>query len=233
MHSEAPMKRTFYSEFAYVLGMLFLPFGTALMEKAGFGMSMVVAPAYILHLKISQHLPFFSLGMAEYCLQLVLIVFLSAVLRKFKKGYLFSFLTAVLYGFVLDFFISLLSFVGADSFAARCVFFVSGMLCGSIGVAFFFKTYFAPEAYELVVRELSLSGLGSITVVKTSYDMISLSVSVIMSFCFFGFLHFEGVRLGTLITALVNGWIIGHISAFLDSHFCFSDKFPLRKIFEA
>ena len=46
------MKKTFYSEYAYIFGILFLALGTALMEKADFGMSMVVAPAYILHLKI-------------------------------------------------------------------------------------------------------------------------------------------------------------------------------------
>lgn len=225
------MKKTFYSELAYVFGMLFLSFGTALMEKADFGMSMVVAPAYILHLKLSQTLPFFSFGMAEYCLQLFLIVLLSVILHKFRKGYLFSFLTAVIYGFVLDFFIALIRGIAVVSFASRGVFFVSGMLCGSVGVAFFFKTYFAPEAYELVVKELSLTSGKSITLVKTSYDIISLSVSVILSFCFFGFMHFEGVKLGTLITALVNGWLIGHISAFMDAKFDFKDRFPLRSIF--
>lgn len=212
--------------------MLFLTFGTALMEKADFGMSMVVAPAYILHLKISQSLPFFSFGMAEYCLQLVLILLLVLILRRFKKGYLFSFLTAVIYGFVLDFFIALIAGIPVQSSGVRALFFVSGMLCGSVGVAFFFHTYFAPEAYELVVKELSVFLSKSITVVKTSYDIISLTLSVALSFCFFGFLHFEGVKLGTLITALLNGWIIGRISAFMDSRFDFKDRFALRRFFE-
>ena len=39
------------TELAYVLGLVILAFGTALMERANFGMSMVVAPAYLLHLK--------------------------------------------------------------------------------------------------------------------------------------------------------------------------------------
>ena len=45
------MKRTFYTEGAYVIGIISLAFGTALMEKADFGMSMVVAPAYLIYLK--------------------------------------------------------------------------------------------------------------------------------------------------------------------------------------
>ena len=40
------MKRTFSTELAYVLGIVFVAWGVVLMEKADFGVSMVVAPAY-------------------------------------------------------------------------------------------------------------------------------------------------------------------------------------------
>lgn len=63
------MKRTFYTEAAYAAGLFALALGTALMERADFGMSMVVAPAYLLHLKVSQTLGWFSFGMAEFCFQ--------------------------------------------------------------------------------------------------------------------------------------------------------------------
>ena len=43
-------KKVFYSELAYVFGMVILALGTAMMELADFGMSMVVAPAYLVHL---------------------------------------------------------------------------------------------------------------------------------------------------------------------------------------
>ena len=49
-------KRIFYTEIAYILGLIALALGTAFMEKADFGLSMVVAPPYILHLKISEFL---------------------------------------------------------------------------------------------------------------------------------------------------------------------------------
>lgn len=226
------MKKTFYSELAYIVGLLFLGFGTALMERADFGMSMVVAPAYILHLKLSQFMPFFSFGMAEYCLQFVLIVLLSAALRKFKKGYFFSFITAVIYGFILDFFITLISFVPGGGAAFRACFFVFGLLSGSVGVAVILHTYLAPEAYELVVKEVSSKTNIAVSKVKTVYDLTSLLISLLLSFCFFGFMHFEGVKLGTLITALLNGFLIGRISAFLERHFEFKDRFGYRRAFE-
>ena len=41
-------KRLFYTELAYLFGILAIALGTAFMERADFGMSMVVAPAYVL-----------------------------------------------------------------------------------------------------------------------------------------------------------------------------------------
>ena len=66
-------RRVFYTELAYLLGILTLTLGTALMERANFGMSMVVAPAYILHLKLSQIFPWYSFGVSEYVLQAVVL----------------------------------------------------------------------------------------------------------------------------------------------------------------
>ena len=110
-----------FSEAAYVFGMFLLALGTAFMEKADFGMSMVVAPAYLLHLKISQYIPGFTFGMAEYVLQAVLILCLSVIMRRLKKGYLFSFVTAVLYGVILDFCISLVDLLSFAGFSFRVV----------------------------------------------------------------------------------------------------------------
>ena len=72
------------------------------MERADFGMSMVVAPAYLVYLKVSEYLNWFSFGMAEYCFQAFLIIVLAVVLGSFKRRYLFSFITAFIYGNVLD-----------------------------------------------------------------------------------------------------------------------------------
>lgn len=216
-------KKVFYTELSYVLGTLILALGTALMERADFGMSMVVAPAYILHLKLSQVLPFFSFGMAEYSLQAVLLVLIGLILRRFKLSYLGSFATAVFYGVVLDGWIWAVGFIPDWGLAGRVVFFVAGLLLGSVGVALFFHTYITPEAYELLVKEIATGKGLPISRVKTVYDCISCGVSIVLSFLFFGFGHFEGVKLGTVLCALINGRLIGAISARLESRFDFRD----------
>jgi hypothetical protein len=53
-----------------------------------------------------------------------------------------------------------------------------------------------------------------------------------MSFIFFGLWHFEGVKAGTFLCALLNGALIGRCSHFMEKHFNFSDGLKLRKYFE-
>lgn len=226
------MKKTFYTEWAYAAGLVILALGTALMERANFGMSMVVAPAYLVHLKVSQVLPFFSFGMAEYMLQAVLLVALTLLMRRWKRAYLFSFVTAVIYGFALDGSIALMALVPGSGTAFRVVCYLLGMVLCSAGVAMLFRTYISPEAYELFVKELAQKHHLSISRVKTVYDCVSCAVGVALSFAFFGFGAFEGVKAGTIVCALVNGYLIGRLDALYGRCFEFRDGLALRKFFE-
>ena len=149
------MKRKFYTETAYVIGILALALGTALMERADFGMSMVVAPAYLIYLKVSSYLDWFSFGMAEYCFQAFLIIVLSIVLRKFKRKYLFSFLTAFIYGNVLDIMMKAVNLIPGTGIIERTACYCIGLFVCAIGVSLLFTTYIPPEAYELFVKEIS------------------------------------------------------------------------------
>ncbi len=226
------MKRKFYTELAYVFGMLILPFGAALMTVADFGLSMVVAPAYILHLKVSQTFSFFTFGMAEYTLQAVLLIIMAAVIRKFRVSYLFSFVTAFLYGLLLDGYLALLGQINWDPMYMRHIAYFVGLLLTAVGVALFFRTYISPEVYELAVKEVSAKFNIKLSRFKTCYDCGSLLVSVIFSFAFFGLWHFEGIGWGTLLCALINGWIIGRADKLLGKLFDFTDKFKWRAFFE-
>jgi len=196
------------------------------MERANFGMSMVVAPAYLIHLKLVQFLPFFSFGMSEYVFQALLLGLLSIIMRRLKKSYLLSFATAFIYGLVLDVTIALVSLLPFSGLIWRFVFYVAGLCSCSVGVAFLFYTYFPPEAYELLVKELSQKTKASISKTKTIYDCLSCGVSVVLSLLFFK--TFVGVNWGTVVCAIINGWLIGRISHLLEKKFVFRDAFPLR-----
>ena len=224
-------KRVFYTELSYVFGLVIMAFAAAFTEKANFGMSMVVAPAYILHLKLSQIWPWFSFGVAEYVLQGLLVILTMLIVRSFKRSYLFSFVTAVLYGTLLDLAMGLIAPLPGDVFALRVLWYVMGSVACAFAVSLFFHTYLSPEAYELIVKELSGKFHCNINKVKTIYDCISTVIAIAMSFAFFGFGVFQGVKLGTVICALVNGFLIGKFTKLLEKHFVFENRFPLEKYF--
>jgi uncharacterized membrane protein YczE len=220
-------KITFPTELAYLFGIIILAFGAAFMEKADFGMSMVVAPAYLIHLKVSEYLPFYSFGMSEYVLQIFVLIALGLVMGEFKKFYLFSFVTAVFYGTVLDLAIKSIAFLPAAGMTERVIFYLAGILSCAAGISLLFHTYIAPEAYDLFVKELAVKTGKDINKIKTVYDICSCAAAVIISFAFYEFGTFVGVKAGTIICALVNGWLISLCSRFFESIFVFEDK--LRK----
>ena len=224
-------KRVFYTEVSYVLGLIIMAFAAACTEKADFGMSMVVAPAYLLHLKISELLPWFTFGVAEYIFQGMLVLALIIIMKKFKPFYVFSFVTAVLYGMLVDVAMLVIAPLPETAFAVRLVWYIIGTVLCSFAVSLFFHTYLAPEAYELIVKELAVKTKKDITKIKMAYDVTSVVAGIAMSFSFFGFGVFEGVKLGTVFCALINGFLIKRFSRFLDHNFEFKNLLGIEKFF--
>ncbi len=225
-------KKTFYREYAYVLGMIILALGSAFTEKANFGMSMVVAPAYILHLKFSKLFSWFSFGVAEYVFQGILVLLTVIIMRKFKLSYLFSFVTAVFYGTLLDCAIGVISIFTCDAFFVRLACYIIGTVLCSLGVSLVFHTYISPEAYELIVKEISTRFKCNINKVKTAYDCISAVLSITLSFVFFGFGVFRGVGIGTIFCALINGCLIGRFTKLLEHFYEFKNLLKIDKYFK-
>ncbi|MBQ5739700.1 MAG: hypothetical protein IIV78_04745, partial [Oscillospiraceae bacterium] len=133
---------------------------------------------------------------------------------------------------VLDAMMWLVAFLPHEGFLLRTVFYFLGMALGAVGVSFIFKTYIAPEVYELFVKEVALKLQKPIPKVKTVYDCCSCALGIAFSFAFFGFGVFEGVKLGTVLCALINGRMIGFVTAWLDKTYVFTDTYPLKKYFE-
>ena len=225
-------KRVFYTEAAYIIGLAALALGTAFMTVADFGVSMIVAPAYLVHLKLSEVWSFVTFGVAEYILQFLLLVLMVAVVKQFKVSYLFSFATAVFYGLMLDGFLWILDFgvTGGviTGIPARIICYAIGMLFCTAGVSLMFHTYISPEVYELFVKEVADKYHLSLAKVKTGYDCSSLLLAIVLSFLFYGFGTFVGVNVGTVICALMNGWMIGQFTHFFEKHWEFKNGLNVK-----
>ena len=219
-------KIKFSAEICYLCAIIVLASSVAMLTAADFGISMIVAPAYLLSLKTG----FLTFGQAEYVIQAGLFIVLCLVLRKFKFVYAISFVTCLIYGAVLDlwrlipFFNPSVTAPGSMNMPLRIFMFITGVLLTAFSIALFFKTYLYPQVYDFFVEAVAVKYCIKISIFKTIFDLTCLAVSLIMTFCFFGKL--EGVNFGTVIMAVINGTIIGLFSKLIDKIFDIRPSFP-------
>ncbi len=189
-------------EFMYVLGMIVLPFAVALMTKANLGLSQIASPSYI----ISQKFNFITQGQTEYIYQTVVLILMCVIIKKFKLIYLSSFITAIIYGSVLDFYLWLMSGWDVTQLWFRLLLFVFGLFFTAFGVAFFMNTYLAPCAYDYFVRTVVNDKKLDLRKFKLGFDVVFLALSVVLTLT----LHhkFIGVTWFTLVIVSVNSTII-------------------------
>jgi len=213
------------SEVTYFAAIVLLSLAVAILSTADFGISMIVAPAYLLSLKAG----FLSFGQAEYVVQAIVFILLCIVLKRFRFVYFFSFGTCLIYGFVLDlwrkipFLNPTATPPGSMNLPLRIAMFVIGIILTSFSVALFFKTYLFPQVYDFFVKAVSCKYGIKLSRLKTVVDLSCLTASVIMTFAFFG--EIRGIGWGTLIMALLNGTVIGYFSKLLDKAFDFQPTF--------
>ena len=223
------MKKKFSTELAYVLGLLALAIGATLMIKADFGLTMIVAPAFVLQTKLSAIFPWLTLGMMEYIWQGILLIAMMLIVRRARLSYLFSFITAVIFGYMLDGCLALSVFLPV-MMVTRIAYYLLGVFICSIGVTLIFRTYISPEVHELLVKEISSKFGKPAHRIKMLYDAFCCVMAVVLALCFFGKL--VGVGWGTIACAFVNGWLIGRFSKLFDRWFECKDLLPLRRFFE-
>ena len=213
-------------EAAYLLGLFIMPFAVSFTVRANLGMSMVAAPAYI----ISQKISVISYGTTEYLFQAIFLILMCVIIKKARFSYLTSFLTAVVYGYILDFAVYVTGFIPADSLFVRIPLFLAGMILTALAVAFFFNTYLAPCAYDFFVRVVGHEKKLDMRKWKLSFDFSMLILSVALSLILFH--KFIAISYGTIIMAVFNGHIIAFFSNTMQKHIDFFDRFPLAKYFE-
>lgn len=213
------------NEAAWLLGILFCSLGVALCTKADFGLSMIAAPPYILHLKMVQYFSWWSQGTSEYIWQGFLLVFMCIILRRFQVKYLLCFATAVLFGFALDGWFLLFGGNGAyDSMAVRILCFAAGEVITALAIAFYFKTDMPLQIYELLVTQIADKWKLTTARVKQANDIIMFVLSTVLAFALTG--GFNGVGIGTIVITLVNAPLIQLFSKLLDKLFCFDACVP-------
>ena len=218
-------KITKMNEAAWVIGIIVCTLGVCMCTKAGFGLSMIAAPPYILHVWLRDALPWFTQGTAEYVWQALILTIMCVAIRRFKARYLLSFGTAVLAGFALDGWLFLFGGNGVyEELWLRIIVFVLGELVTTLAIAFIFRTTLPIQIYELAVCEIASRFGFDKNKVKLVNDILMLVLSAVLSFALTGGLG--GFGIGTILITFVNAPLITFFGKILDKIFVFDSRFP-------
>ena len=219
-------KITISCELTYFFATILMACAVSMTAAADFGVSMIVAPAYLIHLKVG----FLTFGQCEYILQAFLFVLFCILIRKIKILYFVSFANCIFYGAVLDgwrllipLFNPTLTPPGSMELWQRWVLLIGGMVLTSLAVALLFRVYLYPQVYDFFVKGITEHFSLDRTKFKTCFDISCLLISILLSLLFFG--TFNGIGVGTIIMTLCNGPLIGLIGKILDKYFLFKPSF--------
>lgn len=219
------LKKT--SELFWLFGIIFLALGVAICSKANLGVSMIAAPAFVVHEAVVPFWSGLSIGTTEYIIQGLMLIILCVAVRRFNWRYLLAFVVAVIYGYTFDLFSWVLGGVSFDAVWLRYVMLIVGDIVTAFGVACFFHTYMPLQVHELFVAEIASRFNIGINKVKRAFDMSLLALSVVLALTLFGDVttfdwseiwhtSYHSIGLGTLITTLINSPIIALMSKLID-----------------
>lgn len=199
----------------WVLSVCLCSMGVALCTKASFGLSMIAAPPYILHCIFCERFPWFTQGTAEYIWEAFLLILLCIIIRKFKWRFLLSFITAVVNGLLIDFWLMVLGGTGVyESMVIRIAAFIFGVVIIAFAIAFVFRTNLPPQVYELIVILISKKFNLQPSKTKLGNDFVMLAFTLILAF---GFNHStQGIGAGTIIVTFINAPLIKYFGDFID-----------------
>ena len=219
------------NELAWVCGVILISLGVFFVTKGGFGVSMIGAPAYIIHIALEHFFPWYSFGTSEYILQGVLLTLMCLVIQKFDWRFLLSFFTAVIYGYILDFWFFLSG--GSAPFTempARILSLAGGVIITCFAIALFFRTYLPQQVYELFVVQISKRFRFKMEKVKLIFDLsflgIALILAAVVSHRFDDVRFTDCIGVGTIVCAVFNAPLIALFGKLLDKVFGFEPKFP-------
>lgn len=208
------------NEIVYILGAVLLSLATAMLTTADFGLSVIVSPAYLISVKVS----YLTFGQAEYVVQGALFVVFCIVMKQAKVLYFGSFLSGVIYGFILDLWRSVIPHFNPDIYAPgslpmqiRVTYFVVGFFINAFAATLCFKNRYYPQVYEFFVKGISEKFHIELSRFKLRFDLVFLAMSLTLSLVLFH--RLIGIGAGTLIMACCNGPLIGVYSKWFDRHF--------------
>lgn len=197
---------------AYSMGLILVALGTILGIKSDLGVSVATAPAYVLNAQYSA----ISFGTFNYIVQGFVLILFFALMKSIKLRYFLTFVTSVIFGFVLDFTDILLQAVTVDLWYLKLFYFVISIVLIAGGLVFFIRSGLPIMPFDIFVSEISQKYNIQLGRFKMSFDLTTLALAVVLSFAYFGLLN--GIYIGTVISAFAIGPVMDLLAPFFNRY---------------
>ena len=202
-----------------IIGIFFVGLGIAIAKQGDLGISPVSSVANV----ISIQFPVLTIGTWVMLWNCVMLVIQILILRKdFKIIQLLQFPLSFLLGWFTDLNLLWVKHIPADYYVVQILFVICSSLVLATGIIFMLVSNTVMNVGDALVNVISLKLNKNYGTVKIVFDVTIVTLSVILSFLFFGKLM--GTREGTIITACLTGTNVKILSKFI--------KKPLTKIIE-
>jgi uncharacterized membrane protein YczE/cytidylate kinase len=196
----------------FLIGLYINSLGVAMVTKANLGTSPISSIPYVLSLKFP-----LTLGQFTIAFSLLLIALQLVILRKnFKFEHALQIPVSIAFGYFIDFSMILLGFVNPANYLMKIIYLLIGCLILGFGVYMEVLANVVMLPGESFVRAVVLTWKTEFGTSKMIFDVSMTVIAGILSFVFMG--HLQGVREGTVIAALLVGFIartLGRILSFV------------------
>ena len=195
-------KTELIKRYIFLLAGLFVNgLGVSFITKAGLGTSPITSIPYTLSLGFTPTVGIFTLVFN------IFLVILQVILlrRNFQLQNLLQLPIIALFSFFIDLTMSLLGFMQPETYAMKVVSLIVGCLILGFGVFMEMTANVAMLPGEATVRAVSDVFSTDFGKTKIAFDSSMTVIAAILSFIMFR--HLDGVREGTIVAAILVGFI--------------------------
>lgn len=195
-------KTELIKRYIFLLAGLFVNgLGVSFITKAGLGTSPITSIPYTLSLGFTP-----TVGMFTFVFNIFLIILQLILLRRnFQLQNLLQLPIIALFSFFIDLTMSLLGFMQPETYAMKVVSLIVGCLILGFGVFMEMAANVAMLPGEATVRAVSDVFSTDFGKTKIAFDSSMTIIAAILSFIMFK--HLDGVREGTIVAAILVGFI--------------------------
>ena len=184
-----------------LVGLFVNGLGVSFITKAGLGTSPITSIPYTLSLGFTP-----TVGMFTLVFNIFLVILQVILLRRnFQLQNLLQLPIIALFSFFIDLTMSLLGFIQPETYVLKVISLVIGCLILGFGVFMEMVANVAMLPGEATVRAVSDVFSTDFGKTKIAFDSSMTVIAAILSFIMFR--HLDGVREGTIVAAILVGFI--------------------------